>query len=341
MRIWECLPQACMADERPVQAHYTSPSHLILTGLLAYRQGMSIRIAALYKFAKLPGFQSMQVPLLSALKELGVKGSILLAPEGVNGTIAARSHQLDLALAKLSDITGLPPLECKFSESETMPFKRMKVRLKKEIVTIGNVAADPNEKVGTYVEPENWNELIADPDVIVIDTRNSYEFGIGTFQRAIDPHTKSFSEFPAFVREKLNASKSAKIAMFCTGGIRCEKASSFMKFEGYENVYHLKGGILKYLEVIPRDTSLWNGSCFVFDERVAVDHGLTVSNHSMCHGCLLPVSAEERASPLYEEGVCCPKCAADLTEKQKASNRERQHQFMLAEKRGQRHLGQA
>jgi UPF0176 protein len=301
---------------------------------------MTFQIAAFYKFAPLPEFRALQEPLLEALKSLHVKGSVLLAEEGINGTIAATQNALPVALDAIAHITGISGIDSKYSTSEHMPFKRIKVRLKKEIVTIGsNVKANPNEMVGTYVEPEHWNALISDPDVVVIDTRNDYEVGIGTFRNAIDPHTESFGEFPAFVRDKLEANKNTKIAMFCTGGIRCEKASSFMKHEGFENVYHLKGGILKYLERIPQEQSLWQGACFVFDERVAVEHGLKVSDHSMCHGCLEPVSADERLRPGYEEGVSCPKCVATLTSTQLASNRERQKQFVLAQKRGKKHLG--
>ncbi len=313
--------------------------NLILQRTLPYGPRMTIQIAAFYKFAPLPDYRDLQAPLLAKLKALNVKGSILLAEEGVNGTIAASHNALPAALAALQEITGIKGIESKYSSAGEMPFKRMKVRLKNEIVTIGNVKANPNELVGEYVEPEHWNSLISDPDVILIDTRNGYEVGIGTFRNAIDPHTESFGGFPAFVREKLNAPKNRKIAMFCTGGIRCEKASSFMKHEGFENVYHLKGGILKYLEVIPPEKSLWQGACFVFDERVAVEHGLKVSDHSMCHGCLEPVTAEERTMPGYEEGVSCPKCAGRLTPTQLASNRERQKQFVLAKKRGAKHLG--
>jgi len=236
-------------------------------------------------------------------------------------------------------VTKLRDFHPKFSYSDHMPFRRMKVRLKKEIVTIGNVKANPNEKVGNYVAPQDWNALISDPDVILIDTRNSYEFGVGSFQGAIDPKTESFGEFPKWARENLGGAKGKKIAMFCTGGIRCEKASSFLKHEGFEHVFHLKGGILKYLEEIKPEQSLWNGGCFVFDERVAVGHGLEVQDFSLCHGCMNPVSAEDRLSPKYEQGVCCPGCADVLTQAQKASNRERQRQMMLAKKRGAKHLG--
>jgi UPF0176 protein len=298
---------------------------------------MSIQVAAFYKFTALPHFRDLQEPLLARLKKASVKGSVLLAEEGVNGTIAAPKDQMPHALAAIREFA--PDFDVKFSDAPAFPFKRLKVRLKKEIVTIGPVAADPTKLVGTYVEPEDWNALISDPDVIVIDTRNNYEVRIGTFRCAIDPHTEQFSDFPKFVREELRADKNKKIAMFCTGGIRCEKASSFMKHEGFENVYHLKGGILKYLENIPREQSLWDGACFVFDERVGVEHGLAVSGHSMCHGCLEPVAADDRISQLYEEGVCCPRCASSLTDEQKASNRERQKQFVLAQKRGTKHLG--
>ena len=295
------------------------------------------KIAAFYQFAPLVNCEQLQHHLLDALKPLGVCGSILLAEEGMNGTIAALPRKLDDALAEISRVTGLGNFGAKFSFTAAKPFRRMKVRLKREIVTIGNVKANPNEKVGTYVEPQDWNALISDPDVIVIDTRNSYEFGVGTFERAIDPHTDSFSEFPQWVRDTLK-DKSKKIAMFCTGGIRCEKASSFMKHEGFEQVFHLKGGILKYLEAVPADKSLWQGGCFVFDERVAVGHELKVMDFSLCHGCMDPVSAADRQHPKYEEGVCCPACADKLTETQKASNRERQRQIKLAAARGMKHL---
>jgi UPF0176 protein len=304
-----------------------------------YAAAMSIAVSAFYRFFDFPDHRAKQSDILAAFKPLGVKGSVLLAAEGVNGTIAAPHNALPHALAALEKICGSGPIEVKFSHAETMPFKRMKVRLKKEIVTIGDVYARPHEMVGEYVEAAQWNALISDPDVIVVDTRNTYEVKVGTFRGAIDPGTDSFSQFPHWVRERLAHNKSTKIATFCTGGIRCEKATSFMRHEGFEKVYHLKGGILKYLEDIPAEQSLWDGACFVFDERVAVGHGLALSDHSMCHGCLHPVSAAERQSPLYEEGVCCPACAATLSETQKASNRERQKQFVLAQKRGRLHLG--
>ncbi len=300
---------------------------------------MNFKVSAFYKFARRPDYQQKQESLLAALNARDIKGSILLAFEGINGTIAGKPEQIDAAILEISQITGIDGIEPKFSFTNSMPFRRMKVRLKKEIVTIGNVKADPNDKVGTYVEAENWNALINDPDVILIDTRNSYEFGVGTFKGAIDPHTESFGEFPAYVREHLHNQKHKKIAMFCTGGIRCEKASSFMLNEGFENVFHLKGGILKYLEMVPKEQSTWEGACFVFDERVAVEHGLKVSDFSLCHGCMNPVSASDRQNAKYEKGVCCPACADKLTAEQLASNRERQRQVELAKAKGAKHLG--
>ncbi len=297
------------------------------------------KVAAFYQFAPFPQFRDLQAQVLSLFVSRGIKGSVLLAHEGINGTIAGTPENIDAVMTELSALTGLDDLEPKYATAKDMPFRRTKVRLKKEIVTIGDVPADPLAKVGQYVEPEDWNSLISDPDVILIDTRNSYEFSVGTFKNAIDPHTESFGEFPAFVREQLKAKPDAKIAMFCTGGIRCEKASSFMMHEGFKNVFHLKGGILKYLEKMPQEKSMWEGSCFVFDERVAVGHGLVQSEYSICHGCLKPVSPMDRRSAKYEEGVSCPACADVLTDVQKASNRERQRQVDLAAKRGARHLG--
>ena len=297
------------------------------------------KVVAFYQFAPLPDFAEKQLPLLDLFNAHGIKGTVLIAAEGINGTIAGTNENIDAAILGIMAITGLEDLEPKYSSAKEMPFRRTKVRLKKEIVTIGDVVADPLTKVGKYVEPEDWNALIADPEVILIDTRNSYEVGVGTFKNAIDPHTESFGDFPNYVREKLKAKPDAKIAMFCTGGIRCEKASSFMMHEGFENVFHLKGGILKYLEKVPQEKSRWEGSCFVFDERVAVGHGLVQSEYSLCHGCMNPVSPMERRSAKYEEGVSCPHCFDKTTEAQKASHRQRQTQMILAKKKGLKHLG--
>jgi UPF0176 protein len=325
-------------DDAPV-ASTANPEACCKGGLWGLCGAMAYAVAAFYKFAPMPDYRAAQPVLLSRLKALGARGSVLLAEEGLNGTIATPNGKIEAAVDAIGQVTGVGPLEAKFSSATAMPFKRMKVRLKKEIVTIGSVYANPHELVGQYVEPRDWNNLIADPEVIVIDSRNSYECKIGTFPRAIDPGTQSFSAFPEFAREALAGHKYTKIAMFCTGGIRCEKATSFLKHEGFENVFHLKGGILKYLEEVPPQDSLWQGACFVFDERVAVGHGLTISDHSLCYGCLMPVSAAERRSPLYEDGVSCPSCAGNLTDAQLASNRERQRQFLLAQKIGARHLG--
>lgn len=299
----------------------------------------TITVAAFYRFHPLQNIADIREQLLPALKAAGAKGSVLLAEEGVNGTIATPADMIESALQAIIDLCGLPELDRKYSPAPTLPFMRLKVRLKKEIVTIGNVKADPNELVGEYVEAKDWNALISDPDVIIVDTRNDYEYRVGTFRNAIDPQTESFSQFPAWVKSNLHNMKGKKIATFCTGGIRCEKATSFMRHEGFEKVYHLKGGILKYLEEVPPEQSLWDGACYVFDERVAVGHGLEIADYTTCHGCLEPVSAADCQSPLYEEGVCCPNCAGRLTEVQKASNRERQRQFELAQKRGAKHLG--
>ena len=297
------------------------------------------KVAAFYKFHRLDDPASLREPLVAALREHRVKGSVLLAGEGVNGTLAGTPHGIELALSDITRICGLPELDRKYSEAEDQSFLRLKVRLKKEIVTIGDVPTDPNRIVGDYVEASDWNALLSDPDVVLVDTRNDYEYRVGTFAGAIDPGTSSFGEFPDWVRNNLAGMKDRKIALFCTGGIRCEKATSFMRLEGFEKVYHLKGGILKYLEDIPAAESRWQGGCFVFDGRVAVGHGLKPLDFSICHGCLMPVSAEDRRSPLYEEGVCCPACAAQLSETQLSSNRERQRQFELAAIRGTHHLG--
>lgn len=300
---------------------------------------MTVEIAAFYQFARLPDFEALKGSITDFCSARGVKGIILLAHEGINGTIAAAPEVMAEVLAGIREIAGVPQMEHKTSYADEMPFLRLKVRLKKEIVTIGDRSVDPLEKVGTYVAPQEWNELISDPDVIVVDTRNSFEYRIGTFKRAVDPQTKSFSQFPDYVRGNLNPERHKKVAMFCTGGIRCEKATSFMLQEGFEEVYHLKGGILKYLEEIPPEQSLWDGACFVFDKRTAVGHGLQVEDYELCHGCLSPLNAEERRAPEYEEGVCCPYCASTLTEQKKISARERQKQVRLAEKRGNVHIG--
>ncbi len=300
-----------------------------------------IEIAALYHFAKLPEFTNLRGPLQDCCEQNGVKGILLLAPEGINGTIAGKAAGIAAVIARIKTIKGLEDIEWKTSHAAKMPFLRMKVRLKAEIVTIGDTRIDPTENVGTYIEPEDWNALIGDPEVVVIDTRNAYETRIGTFKGAIDPETDSFRDFPKFIRENFDPTRTKKVAMFCTGGIRCEKASAFMLQEGFEEVYHLKGGILKYLERVPEDQSQWQGACFVFDERVAIGHGLSVEDYSLCHGCREPVSGEDRMHPDFESGVSCRFCAGLLTPEQKASARERQKQIQLARQRGETHIGPA
>jgi UPF0176 protein len=299
----------------------------------------SVVVAALYKFAKLPDYRELQKSILEVCQKNGVFGSILLATEGINGTVAGNRQGIDALLKFLRSEPRFSDLEHKESFSQEMPFDRMKVKLKKEIVPLGVPGIDPNEKVGTYVPAEEWNALISDPDVIVIDTRNGYECDIGTFKGAIDPKTRRFRDFPKFVQENLDPSKHKKVAMFCTGGIRCEKASAYMLEKGFENVYHLKGGILKYLELIPPEKSLWDGECFVFDQRIAVGQGLEVGAHEQCYACRHPVSIEDQQSPKYRAGVSCPHCFDSLPEKTRSRAIERQKQQELAAKRGEKHIG--
>ena len=296
----------------------------------------TIVVAALYKFVTLKDFMALRQPLLAAMKAHGVKGTLLLAEEGINGTISGTRAGIDGFLRELKSDTRFADLDHKESFCDENPFYRSKVKLKKEIVTIGVEGVDPNKQVGTYVTPADWNALIADPDVLLIDTRNDYEVALGTFEGAADPRTGSFGEFPRFVGENLDPARHQKVAMFCTGGIRCEKASSHLVSQGFREVYHLKGGILKYLEEVPAHESKWQGECFVFDQRVAVGHGLVPTELEMCHGCRRPLGEDDKSSALYEEGVSCPKCFATLSEKSKASARERQKQIDLAKKRNLR-----
>ena len=296
-------------------------------------------VAALYHFARLDHYDSLQEPLAELCCKAGLKGTLLLASEGINGTVAGPREGIDQMLAFLRAQPELKGLEHKESTAPTMPFYRLKVRLKNEIVTMGVPDTDPTKIVGTYVAPEDWNDLIADPDTVVIDTRNDYEVQIGTFEGAVDPQTKAFREFPDWVRRNENALKGKKIAMFCTGGIRCEKATAFVKSLGHDDVFHLKGGILKYLEEVPEAQSTWQGECFVFDERVAVTHGLKVGTHSLCRACRHPLSPEDLRSPDYRVGVQCPHCVGQFSDEDRARFAERQHQVELAHARGERHIG--
>lgn len=265
-------------------------------------------VATFYKFVRLPDFADKRATLLSYCQVQGIKGTILLALEGINGMIAGSRQGIDAVLSFLRSDARLADLEPKESYYSASPFERMKVRLKREIVSLGMPEVDPNKQVGTYVSPQEWNTLITDPDVLVIDTRNQYEVAIGTFKGAQNPETDSFREFPNYVRQQLNATQSPKVALFCTGGIRCEKASSLLMQQGFKEVYHLKGGILKYLEEIPVEESLWQGECFVFDQRVAVKHGLEAGSYKMCQGCGHPISDQDKTSPYYQEGISCPHC---------------------------------
>ena len=296
-------------------------------------------VAALYKFVTLEDFHELREPLLDACQAAATRGTLLLAREGINGTIAGTREGVDRVLAYLRADQRLSDLEHKESVDDHMPFYRMKVKLKKEIVTMGISGIDPNRAVGTYVKPSDWNALLSDPEVLLIDTRNDYEYAIGTFRGAIDPHTTTFREFPAFVRGQLDPLRQKKVAMFCTGGIRCEKASAFMLQEGFKEVYHLQGGILKYLEEVPEEESLWEGECFVFDNRVAVNHRLEKGQYDQCYGCRHPITEQDKLSPQYQKGVCCPRCYDNLSPEQAARFRERQKQVELAAARGEVHVG--
>lgn len=296
-------------------------------------------VAALYHFARFDRYESFREPLQAFCDENGIKGTLLIAREGINGTVAGSDAAISGLLAYLRAQPEFAGLEHKESRASKMPFLRMKVRPKKEIVTMGVEDIDPKRIVGTYVEPKDWNALISDPETIVIDTRNDYETAIGIFKGAVDPQTKTFREFPDWVKNNPGLHNKPKIAMYCTGGIRCEKATAFMKEQGFDEVFHLKGGILKYLEEMPAEESLWEGACFVFDERVSVEHGLKEGNHKLCHACRSPITAEEVTSPHYEEGVSCSTCYPTRTEEDRDRYRQRQLQIALAKKRGVRHIG--
>ena len=296
-------------------------------------------VAALYHFARFPRFESVREPLFTLCQENGVKGTLLLAAEGINGTIAGTDAGIANVLGFLRAQPEFAGLEHKESRASKMPFVRMKVKLKQEIVTMGVPDIDPNQIVGTYVDPKDWNALISDPDTILIDTRNDYETAIGIFKGAVDPQTKTFREFPGWVKDNPGLHNKPKIAMYCTGGIRCEKATAFMKDQGFDEVYHLKGGILKYLEEVPQEESLWEGACFVFDERVSVGHGLVRGHHQLCRSCRTPLGEAELQSPHYVRGVSCPYCHGTRTPEQERALAERQRQMDLADQRGEAHLG--
>jgi len=297
------------------------------------------RVAALYKFVTFDDLEPIRAALLDVAKAEGIKGSLLLAHEGINGTVAGLPDNMERLLAAIRALPGCAYLEHKESWATEMPFLRMKVRLKKEIVTMGQPIADPSKVVGSYVEASDWNDLIARDDVVVIDTRNDYEVEIGTFKGAVDPQTASFGEFPEWWARHAAEFEGKKVAMFCTGGIRCEKSTSYLRSQGVEDVFHLRGGILKYLEEVPEDQSEWEGQCFVFDARVSVGHGLEEGAYELCYACRMPILPEDKARPEFELGVSCHQCAKTQSDQQRAAFRERQKQVALAEARGMKHLG--
>lgn len=296
-------------------------------------------VAALYKFVSLPDYAELQAPLLAACEARDILGTILLAEEGINGTISGTRDDINAILDYLRSDPRLHDLEHKESFADEKPFYRMKVRLKREIVTMGVPEIKPGEMAGTYIAPEDWNALISDPDVILVDTRNDYEVRIGTFKGAINPRTGHFREFPEWVRNQETLREKPKVAMFCTGGIRCEKSTALLRSMGFDNVYHLQGGILKYLETVPEEESLWQGECFVFDQRVAVGHGLKPGTHEMCRACRYPLSDNDRQSPHYVEGTSCPHCHGMKSEERRHRYAERHKQVKLAEQRAERHIG--
>lgn len=283
-------------------------------------------VVALYRFVPLEDYAELREPFHDQMQRAGVRGTLLLAREGINGTVAGDRTGVDQLLAYLRSDPRLEALDSKESLCDAMPFRRARVRLKKEIVTMGVDGIDPLQAVGTYVDPQHWNELISDPDVVLIDTRNDYEFAIGAFKGATSPETRTFRQFPEFVEQHLDPGSHPKIAMYCTGGIRCEKSTAFLKQRGFKEVYHLRGGILKYLQEVDELDSLWEGECFVFDGRVSVGHGLRKGDHVMCFGCGWPVTCEQQTRPEYVPGVQCPHCAPTITEDQRKRFAERQRQ---------------
>lgn len=296
---------------------------------------------ALYKFVALPNYGSIRHPLLKVMTDNQVYGTLLLASEGINGTISSTRAGIDAVLNWLNQQPGLENIDTKESFDKEIPFYRTKVKLKKEIVTMGVEGIDPRQVVGTYVKPQDWNDLISDPEVLVVDTRNDYEVEIGTFKNAVDPKTTSFREFPEWANKNIDRAKTKKIAMFCTGGIRCEKSTAYMKEQGFDEVYHLEGGILKYLEEIPKEQTLWQGECFVFDNRVAVDHDLKRGSYDQCHACRMPITEQEKTLDTYTEGLSCHHCYGKVSEEKKQRFAQRQKQVQLAKARGEEHIGSA
>lgn len=300
-----------------------------------------IVITTLYHFVVLDNYKELRLPLLNLMLKHHIKGTLLLAKEGINGTIASNQKSQELLLAWLKKDPRLNGLKYKCSYDDAMPFYRSRVKLKKEIVTMGVEGIDPNQLVGTYVKPEDWNALISDPDVLLLDTRNEYETSIGTFKNAVDPKTETFRQFPSFVKDNLKPKQHKKVAMFCTGGIRCEKSTAYLKQQGFAEVYHLQGGILKYLETVAKTESLWQGECFVFDHRVSVNHDLEKGSYEQCFACRLPITEEDKTSIKYAHGVSCPHCFDKLSHAQKQRFWQREKQVQLAKARGEEHIGSA
>ncbi|MBL4763227.1 MAG: rhodanese-related sulfurtransferase [Gammaproteobacteria bacterium] len=298
-------------------------------------------IAALYHFVALENYQELKSPLLKFMLSHDIKGTLLLASEGINGTVAGSEKAIDRLLEWLQKDQRLADLRYKVSFDDAMPFYRTRVKLKKEIVTMGVLGIDPRQAVGTYVKPKDWNALISDPDVLLVDTRNDYEVAIGTFKHALNPKTESFRQFPDYVAEHLDKTKHKKVAMFCTGGIRCEKSTAYLKEQGFEEVYHLQGGILKYLEDVPAEESLWEGECFVFDNRVSVNHALEKGEYDQCHACRLPITEADKQHEKYVKGVSCHHCYAKTSTQQRKRFIEREKQMQLARARGEEHIGSA
>ena len=296
---------------------------------------------AMYKFVALPHFESLRLPLLDAMNQNNIFGTLLLAAEGINGTVSGTRQGIDSLLDWIKQQPGLENIDSKESFDDKIPFYRTKVKLKKEIVTMGVEGIDPKQTVGTYVKPEDWNDLISDPDVVLVDTRNDYEVQVGTFKNAIDPKTTSFRDFPEWSKNNLDANKDKKVAMFCTGGIRCEKSTAFLKEQGFDEVYHLQGGILKYLEKVPENESLWQGECFVFDNRVTVDHDLNSGSYDQCHACRMPITEYEKTLDSYVEGISCLHCHNKVSKEQLSRFAQRQKQVKLAKARGEAHIGAA
>jgi UPF0176 protein len=300
----------------------------------------SVVVAAMYRFVRLDDYENLRGALHRVMLNNQVKGTLLLAREGINGTVAGSREGIDAVLAWLRADPRLAPIKAKESLADENPFYRTKVKLKKEIVTMGVEDIDPLHIVGTYVRPQEWNALISDPEVVLVDTRNHYEYQIGTFEGAVNPETESFREFPEFVERNLDPARHKKVAMFCTGGIRCEKSTAFLKQQGFDEVYHLEGGILKYLEEVPEQESLWRGECFVFDNRVTVNHQLEPGSYDQCHACRMPINEEEKQSVHFRPGVSCPHCHDRHSQEQLQRYAERERQMQLARERGENHIGE-